>query len=142
MVPITELHTFGWSKEEELHSVIEEALGETCTKTKSRFDTHDFVSESYLIELKCRNKIGKNKKPFLPSSEKTWLVPTCKAKNHTNKTIIFFYYFDSTKELFYCIYDEETFKNVERSIPVWHPEHQEKFWIPSNMWEKIEYEIL
>jgi len=133
---ITEKHIWGWEQENDLYPLLEEALGEKIVKTTRRYDTHDYISDSWLIELKCRT--GKDKKGNKQDSTsfKEWLVPTCKIKE-TDKNIVFFYYWAGDNSLWWCVYDEELFDTFEKKCPFWHPSKQEHYYIPREHFTRL-----
>jgi len=135
---VTNLHTFGWSKETCLKERIEAHLNEPITKTNSRYDTFDFTSDSYVIELKSRRGKDKNRKPVVYSTYPDWLVPCSKTINLEEKDIIFFYYFEGDDSLWFLKYDYNLFETFPREIPFWHPTSQEHFYIPREYFTRVE----
>lgn len=133
---ITDKHTFGWEKEYALKVRLENALEEQIIKSKSRYATYDFESESWFIELKCRCKFDKNGNLLLYSTHNTWLLPTCKeALADKGKSVVFFYYFEGDQTLWYLIYDPDLFATFERRVPFFT--NQEHFYIPKECWTQL-----
>lgn len=126
---------FGLTREDRLKPVLERNVGEPLTKTAQRYDIFDFTSPSYLVELKCRSDA------YTPDSFRTWLMPVCKGReaSTSQKLTRFFYYFNSTNELFTLDYDKELFDTFTREVPEWHPDHQEHYYIPRDCWTKINH---
>jgi len=128
---ITELHTFGFQKEEQLKQRLEDALGEELTKTEARYSQMDFIGNTHLVELKSRRNI-------LPATYDTWLLPTSKKPITDDKNTIYFYYFDKDDSLHYLFWDEEQFNTFDKVRPSWHPQRQEHYLIPRDCWTKLD----
>lgn len=130
-----ERHEYGTKKETELQALLEAFTGEPMTKTRHLYDIIDFESASFCVELKSR------KEHYHPSSFRTWLLPACKADlaRRTAKTSLFFYWWDSTKELYVIEYDPALFATYERGIPEWHAERQEHLWIPASDFSLVQF---
>jgi len=138
----SERNTYGLQKEKELKPRIEEAIGETITKTECLTATYDFVTENYNIELKSRrahryNRFNGTNTVVGPETDATWLMPTCKEPKD-DKTTLFFYHFQSDDSLWYCEYTKEDAKNWDRAIPSFSPTNQEHWYIPRTYWSRIE----
>ena len=132
MAAITERHLFGWLKEQELQSRLEDCLGK-ITKTSQRFDKVDFVNEEgWKIELKARRAVAENGKEQSEERFDRWLMPECKKGDGV---ILFFYFWEKSGKLWFCQYDEEEFEDVECSVPWFHT--QKHFWIPRERWTEI-----
>jgi len=134
---LSELHTFGFDKEDTLKKRIEEVIGETCTKTKERFAQFDYNSNDFYIELKSRRKTDNKGRPLLPDTNDTWLLPTSKIPKDNQKDAVYFYYFEADNSLWFLQYEEELFNTFERQVPYWHPSRQEHFYIPIEAWTKV-----
>ena len=129
---ITARHLFGWAKESELKGRLESFVG-TCSKTAERYDSVDFTNQhGWKIELKARRAISEAGYYQDENSFDTWLVPECKKGEGI---IIFFYYWEASGRLWYCMYDKEDFKRVECRTPPWSK--QSHFWIPRHMWREV-----
>jgi len=124
---ITPGHIFGWTKESELKPKLDELFGETLVKIEDRFSRWDFECENYLVELKSRQK------PITPDTFETWLVPACKTEG-LSKSLVIFYYFEMTEELFYIIYDTEDFKQFQKTTNRWGQLH---YLIPKYNWTLV-----
>ena len=135
---LTELHTFGFNKENTLKERIEAAVGESIVKTKERYAKFDYHSDNFYIELKSRRSTTKHGRPLLPDTNDTWLLPTSKAPEDDMKEAVFFYYFEADNSLWYLVYDKELFGTFEVQTPGWHPTGQEHFYIPKDAFTKIE----
>lgn len=122
-------HNYGIDKERKLKPLLEAVVGESLTKTRHLYDIMDFESESFLVELKSRTE------QYHPADFTTWLLPTCKgeeAKKNKHKQSLFFYYWAITDELYMIEYDEKLFETFNKSIPTWHKEKQEHYWVPAS----------
>lgn len=124
---VTAGHIFGWDQEVVLKGKLENLFGENLTKFENRYSRWDFETTNYLVELKSRQR------PYKPDSFDTWLVPVCKTIGLT-KDLIIFYYFEETQELFYIIYEEDTFKSFKKTSNRWGQLH---FLIPKESWIKV-----
>lgn len=106
---ITAKHIYGWNKEVELEGRLAELFGEQIIKTKNRFNKHDWTTDNYLIDLKCR---------LPPTTEDTypdWDAPVCKFFDPGDgRQVICFYYFEASNNLFYIIYDQELFATYKQ----------------------------
>ena len=119
---------WGIELENRLQSRLSSILGEQLNKTPGRYDKVDFEGDNYLVELKGRRA------PYKPDSFDKWLLPYCKGFE-TNKTIIYFYYFEATDELFMTQYDKEIFSKYEVEANNWGQKH---YLIPAMDWRKVE----
>jgi hypothetical protein len=135
---ITDLHHFGFAKETELQPRVESALEESVKKNKPRYEQFDYESDNWYIELKSRRAKDKHGRPLLPDSNDTWLLPTSKRPKKADKETVYFYYFEADNSLWYVVYDEETFADIPADVPYWHPTGQEHWYIPKNLWTKID----
>lgn len=127
MSVITAGHLFGWEKEVHLKPKLDELFGETLIKAQDRYSKYDFECENYLVELKSRQK------PVRPDTYDTWLVPACKTEGLT-KSLVIFYYFEQTDELFYIIYDPDDFRQYEKTRNRWGQMH---YLIPRQAWTLV-----
>jgi len=124
---ITAGHIFGWTKEEQIKPKLDELFGVSLTKIEDRFSRWDFECDDYLVELKSRQK------PFTPDTYDTWLLPVCKTEG-LKKSLVIFYYFEMTQELFYIIYDTDDFKAYEKTRNRWGQLH---YLIPKYAWTLV-----
>jgi len=134
---ITTLHMFGWQKEVELKRQLEEHLGEYLEKTTWRYDSIDFVSPSWVVELKSRLPFDKNGKPQRRGSFETWLLPATKVDAAASSPLRgrFYYYWDDDKSLWYLDHEGADWEAIERSVPWWHKE--EHYWVPAELWKRV-----
>ena len=136
---VTELHTFGWNKELDLKPRIEEGVGEEITKTATRYDSADFISPSYVIELKSRRKYDKKGKLVTSQTYETYLLPVCKANAAcVDKELLFLYYFEGDNTLHYLVYDAELFDTFHQERPTWHPTGQLHWYVPREAFTLLE----
>lgn len=135
--PIHKTYAKGIEAQEFLKSVIEEHLGEEITGTPYVYDTMDFTSENYCIELKRRFK------PYNPSDwfmKDGWLIPACKifrAREESRKTR-FYYYFDSDESLWYWDYNQEEADKCMCKVPKNHRDNQLHYYLPQTLWKLIQ----
>jgi hypothetical protein len=141
MAVITKRHIFGWKCEQYLKPVLEEILDEPLTKTSNRYNSIDFVGSYWRPELKSRPAIDERGNKQDSTTYKTWLVPTCKEKMAAtiDGEVIFFYFWEGDNSLWYCVYEKDKFSKINRDVP-WFSQ-QEHFWIPKDLFEKVECEI-
>ena len=137
--PITHKHMFGWAKEQELKSTLEEHLGEELTKTAWRYDSIDFHSATRVVELKSRLPLDKYKKPQLPTSFKTWLLPEKKvaAARASGKPGRAYYFWDADKSLWYLDYEGADWESFVCGVPTWHTE--DHYFVPAELWRRVAY---
>ena len=135
---LTDLHTFGFNKENTLKERIEAAVGESILKTQERYAKFDYHSDNFYIELKSRRATTKGGYPLLPETNDTWLLPTSKAPEDDEKEAVYFYYYEADNSLWYILYDRELFETFHRESPLWHPGRQEHWYIPKDAFTKIE----
>lgn len=138
MARITDRHTFGWLNEQMLKGRMEAVLGESLTKTEGRYDTFDFTSESYRVELKCRRK------KYNRSQFETWLIPVCKVRpqeadpqGKLKEANVIFYYWEEDDSLWKLVLDGNSLDEIEVSCPFFNP-HQPHYWFPSSWFKQIE----
>jgi len=106
---ITAKHLYGWQKEVELQGRLEELFGEPISKTSDRYNTHDWTTSNYLIDLKCRLP------PLTENSYPDWDAPVCKFyEPEDGRQVVCFYYFEASGNLFYIIYDHDLFATYKR----------------------------
>jgi hypothetical protein len=130
-------HEYGLLKEKELKALLEAVCREPLTKISHRYSIIDFESPSFYVELKSRTP------KYRPETLKSWLLPTCKAKEakkRNDKQSLFFYYWSATDQLFVLEYNEELFATFPKEIPDWHQDQQEHYYIPSEHWTLITVE--
>ena len=133
---VTALHDFGWRMERELGPRLSEILGEGLEKTASRFDTIDFVSPTFQVELKCRrdrNKYG----PVSSDTYKSWVVPSTKieAAKRTDKETVIFYYFEGDSSLWRINHSDVDWSTIDEGVPVWHTAPH--YFIPKKLWKRV-----
>jgi hypothetical protein len=138
MIPFnTARHEFGKTAERDLKPYLESLLGEELTQTESRFDTMDFVSKNYFIELKARTAKYHWETPLI--ADEGWLIPTCKidrAKSETKK-VLFFYFWKSDHSLWKLEYSPETFSDLRPRVPWFHSQRQLHYFVPQDRWELV-----
>ena len=129
------LNDYGKRQEQLLHQRIENFIEEKIIRTTGKYDKHDFISDSYDIELKSRQRPWKTTDPRLKSG---WIVPSCKFENLTpNKKTICFYYFEAENRLFFIYYDKDIFSKFKIDKgPITSQLH---YYIPQESWTEIEY---
>ena len=140
---VTDLHTFGWLKEAELKPRLEAILGERLVKTAQRYDSIDFVSRSYVVELKARRKerIDEKTKAIIPvdsNSYVSWLLPVRKveaAQLAGHRRGVFFYYYEGDGTLWQCWEDEVDWKLVYSAVPKYH--HEEHYYVDKDLWAQV-----
>lgn len=132
MNSVSARRAFGLANEARLLPTLQSIIGEPLTRTSQRYDTFDFSSPNYDVELKCRSD------SFTADSYDTWLMPVCKANKASlsKKRTAFFYYFNSTNELYRLDFNPELFTTFQRNIPPWNKDKQEHFYIPRECWTK------
>ena len=135
---LTAAHKFGFEKEVQLHSRLEAALEEPITKNNPRYEQYDYQSAYWNIELKSRRATDKFGRPLLPTTNKTWLLPTSKKPKNDDKETVFFYFFEADKSLWYITYDEDLFNTFAVDCPGWHPTQQQHWFVPAECWTLLE----
>jgi len=131
--PITAKHRYGWKMEQLLRPYFEDCVGEELTPTEYRFDGCDLTSESWAVESKARPTYSFKYHTYQDENTyEEWLVPTCKEKVAEKKDLVFFYYWEASRKLFFCQYDKEVFATIRRGVPHWTS--QEHFFIPKDLW--------
>lgn len=135
---VTALHMFGWRKENELKSTLETHLGEQLEKTTWRYDSIDFTSPSWVVELKSRLRLDKHGEPQMPTSFKTWLLPVTKveAAKGTPLRARYYYYWDFDQSLWYLDHDAADWDTFVMGVPTWH--NEEHYWVPRELWKPVE----
>lgn len=119
---------FGKACEDALKPVLERILGEELTPTRYTFDTRDYESDSFDVELKSRTRF------HTPMMYETWLVPCSKVEGK-NKRVVIFYYWAYNRSLYRCDFDEETWSSFEKSTgPCTSQLH---YWVPSSSWTLV-----
>lgn len=96
----------------------------------------DFVSDHHVVELKSRSM------NYHPENFKTWLLPTCKAKEATkikDKKVLYFYWWPLTKELYVLEYDEKLFQSFYKEVPEWHLDQQEHYYVPASEFSLVQF---
>jgi hypothetical protein len=140
--PITQRHLFGWKCEKILHPILEEVLGEKLVKTSNRFNSIDFKGDYWRPELKSRPKTDERGKAQDSNTYSEWLVPTCKerlAETLQDGEVVFFYFWEGDNSLWYIPYSKDTFSSIKRNVP-WFSS-QEHFWIPKELFERLDVDI-
>ena len=127
--------------EEEIFPLLEQFLDEPITHTAKENDTLDGESESYWVELKCRQPPYKSDAPILRSG---WLLPECKIvrASKESKPTYFFYYFVADDTLWYYKYNPEDFKTLTPKPFHFHPRKQTHYWVPPSLWTQIPVETV
>lgn len=130
-------HEFGKSAEKDIKPYLEFLLGEELTKTESAYDTMDFVSENYFIELKTRTVRYHWDTPLI--HKEGWLIPACKIDRarKEKKKVLFFYFWKSDNSLWELEYSPEAFADLEPAIPSWHADKQLHYYVPQDRWRLI-----
>jgi len=129
---------FGWRKEEELRGRLVGHLGEHLEKTAWRYDSIDFSSPNWIVELKSRLPRDKNGRPQLRTNFDTWLLPATKvdAAKRDKRRARFYYYWDADKSLWWMDYDSADWEAIERSVPWFHKD--EHYFVPAELWQRVE----
>ena len=134
---VTAKHTFGWEKETQLKRTLEEHLGEYLEKTTWRYDTIDFCSPSWVVELKCRRRLDKYGKEQRPERFKTWVLPATKVEAARTSPLKgrFYYYWDADKTLWYLDYEGADWESFVFGVPVWHTD--DHYFVPAELWKRV-----
>lgn len=132
---MTALHTFGWQKESELRPWLEDFLDEPLTKTANRYDSIDFLSDSYSVELKCRRGIDNYKRKVDSKTHDTWLLPACKLKGAEGKEHIYFYWFEGDNSLWMLRKEDVDWSEIICEVPWFHT--QLHYYVPKTLWKRI-----
>ena len=134
---ITARHMFGWEREKELKGKLQDHLGEYLEKTTWRYDSIDFVSPSWVVELKSRLPLDKNRKPQRPEGFETWLLPATKVEAAGASPLKgrFYYYWSWDSSLWYLDYEGVNWQEVYLSVPPWHTEPH--YWVPRELWKPV-----
>lgn len=128
---------FGKASEKELKPFLEMILNESLIPTSKFYDTIDFESESYLIELKTRTPKYNWDNPLI--QREGWLIPTAKidrAKKEQKK-VLFFYFWTADQSLWSLEYSPEVFADLKPKIPFFHPDKQPHFYVLQDEWTRI-----
>ena len=134
---VTELHTFGWLKEQELLPKIKLYLhDEELEKTAKRYDSIDFKSPSHSAELKARRGKDKKGRTILSSTYDDWLIPACKIGAGTSGRECYFYFFEGDNSLWFLWKDEVNWEDIRCEVPWFHT--QLHYYVPSNLWHRVE----
>jgi len=133
---------FGKQGEKIVLPLVQLVIGETLTPTEKFYDTMDAVSENYWIEIKCR-------RPNYHYTDKIilkegWLIPACKIERAVRETaagkkVCFYYYWTSDCTLWELEFKEETFADLEPSVPWWHAQKQSHYYVPQERWTLLEF---
>jgi hypothetical protein len=99
-----EQYNYGKNKEAELLGRIGGDLKETVTPTVNQFDTKDYTSDNYNIELKSRRFFDSNKYP-------NWLIPTNKFLQNNDKKLVVYYHWEKDDTLWKYCYNPDDVKN-------------------------------
>ena len=134
---ITPKHVFGFAKEQELQSILEEHVGEALVKTEWRFDAIDWRGAAWDVELKSRLRLDKYGKLQMPTSFKTWVLPATKVDiaAHTDRPTRYYYFWDADQSLWWMDYKEVDWESLVRGVPPWHTE--EHYYVPRELWHAV-----
>lgn len=135
---MTQRHVFGWQKEIELKTTLEEFLKEELTKTDSRWDSIDFTSPSYTAELKSRRTFDKNGWWVTSQTYSDWLLPATKIDNSCGQSLkrhIIFYYYEGDNSLWYLWKDEVDWSTIHLTVPRFHTHPH--YYVSRNLWKQI-----
>lgn len=122
-------YVFGKAKEIELLERIQKNLGEPITPTENQFDTKDYTSANYHIELKSRQNYDSNKYDY-------WFLPVAKINNRTlTKQLVISYYWAGDDSLWR--YDVNT-NDIKDFILKKNPVGQDTYDIPKRFFTRIE----
>lgn len=124
-------NSYGKQKELELQKTLENFLRESLVRTEGKFDKHDYIGDTWDVELKCRQPPCKTTDRWMKDG---WVIPICKFQELTKKTIAF-YYFESENRLFYIVYDKEVFGKFR--IDKAPRTEQLHYYIPEQFWSEI-----
>jgi hypothetical protein len=109
-------YEYGKKKEAELLDRIGEDLKEPITPTENRYDTKDYISDNYNIELKSRRYYDCNK-------YSNWLVP-CNKFLTTEKKLVVYYHWEKDDTLWRYDYNSNDKKDfIFRKSPVSDQDH-------------------
>lgn len=125
---------FGKQWEQELKPLCEQIIDQPLKKTANEYDTMDFESDDFWVELKVRS--GR----YYPSQFSQWLLPYCKIQRamEEKKTVVFVYYWTATKQMFIIQYDKQVFDGFRVDVPEWKQDKQLQVYVPRELWEEIE----
>ena len=132
---ISDLHIFGWQKENELKEILESELNLTLTKTEDRYDTKDYITseENHFAELKSRTQ------KYSRHEFSHWVIPTRKFWDlEKGQKMTVFYYWEQDNSLWKLEYDYKLFKTFNRGVPDWH--YEVHFWIPAQLWQRCNFQ--
>ena len=137
---VTEDHEFGWRQEIFMQPILESYVGEPLKKTSARYDTIDFEGETCCVELKCRNARDKNDYLVTSKSHDTWLMPASKIDyaEMQQKKVFLFYYFQGDGTLWVIDYKKGMLSHLKSVRPIWHSARSLHYYIPADMWDRIE----
>jgi hypothetical protein len=98
-------YIYGKAKEAELLIRIQNNLGETITPTENQFDTKDYTSANYHIELKSRQIYKSDKYDY-------WYLPVGKIKNRDlTKQLVISYYWSGDDSLWRYDFNPDDIKD-------------------------------
>lgn len=135
MAAITESHLWGWNKEKEFKPILQSIVGEEIVQTLDRFDTADFESEHFFLELKSRRKYSPQNKYVDSTTYPDWLIPVAKIAKADEKETWFFYHFEGDNTLWRILYDPIVFKSFKKAPSPSNPSLH--FYIPKDKWEQL-----
>lgn len=131
---------FGLYCEKVLQPTIESILGETIVKTSDTMDTMDFVSKSYVIELKSRSDCYHFSQSFIKKGG--WVLPTCKLRRAIEETtkgkkVVFFYFWMAGKTLWKWEFKMDDLQDIQSCYPEWHLDKQEQSFVKEHHWTQV-----
>lgn len=101
------------------------------------FDTLDAESDSYLIEIKMRQK----KYHWSDSRmvKEGVLIPAVKIFRAADekKTVRFYYYYESDESLWYWDFNQRDINQSECKIPFFHRDQQPHYYIKQRFWSSV-----
>lgn len=136
--PFHKRYPYGKEGERLFKTKIESHLKEEIQSTTSEYDTMDFESQSYFIELKRRSATYSFYSPLIQQGG--LILPAVKIDraNNNKKETVFYYWFDKDEKLFYWKYNWQQIKNCQPVTPSWHPDRQLSYFIPSTLWSLVD----
>ena len=122
-----ERYKYGKNKEAELLIRIQNNLGENIIPTENKFDTKDYTSDNYHIELKSRQYYDSNKYDY-------WFLPVSKIKNNSEKKLVIVYHWSKDDTLWRYDYNPI---HLEEFILKKNPVGQDTYDIPKKFFNQI-----
>lgn len=139
---ISSLVTYGYEGEDKLTSAISQCLGEQVIKTASAFDSMDFGSPTYFVELKRRGLDWTYHDTKI--KEEGWFMPSCKVikgweEISKGKRVFFFYFWSFDKTLWsYEMSATDFTQKDDHFVPKNHYDTMLHVTIPQDKWTFVE----